>query len=53
MLEYPEIGAARPELGEAIRGYPVGEHRIFYSAVADRVVVERVLQKAMDVELWF
>ena len=30
ILDYPEIGEARPELGRRLRSYPAGEHRAFY-----------------------
>ena len=52
LLDHPEIGMRRPDLGEAVRSYPAGEHRIYYRALPDRVVVLRVLHKAMDVERW-
>lgn len=52
LLDHPRIGAQRPELGDAVLSYPVGEHRIFYEARPGHVHVIRVLHKAMDVERW-
>jgi len=50
LTDYPELGAARPDLAERMRSYPVGEHRIFYLLLPDRISVVRVLHKAMDAD---
>ncbi|MEO6359577.1 MAG: type II toxin-antitoxin system RelE/ParE family toxin [Sphingomicrobium sp.] len=52
LLAHPRIGSQRVEIGEAVLSYPIGEHRIFYEARPDRVLVIRVLHKAMDVDRW-
>lgn len=50
ILEYPNIGQTRPELGDKLRSLPVGEHRLYYSLGADTILILRVLHKAMDIE---
>ena len=52
LLDHPRIGSQHADIGGAVLSYPIGEHRIFYEARADRVHVIRVLHKAMDVERW-
>lgn len=49
LLAHPEIGVLRDDLGAAVRSYPVEQHRIYYVTRRERVVVRRVLHKAMDV----
>ena len=53
LADHPELGMARPDLALELRSYPVGEHRIFYLLLADRISVVRVLHKAMDAERHF
>lgn len=50
LSQYPELGAARPDLGPGIRSMPAGEHRVYYRHDGQAVLVVRVLHKAMDVE---
>ena len=50
LRDHPRIGMSHAEVGEAALSYPVGEHRIFYDVFDDRVIVQRVLHKVMDVE---
>ena len=52
LLEHQRIGSQRGDIGEAVHSYPVGEHRIFYLLLPDRILIARVLHKAMDVERW-
>lgn len=52
LLDHPQIGSRQIDIGEAVRSYPVGDHRIFYEARPGQVHVIRVLHKAMDVERW-
>lgn len=49
LLDHPAIGAARPDLHPAMRSYSVGEHRVYYLLLSDRISIVRVLHKAMDV----
>lgn len=50
ILEYPKIGETRSELGSKLRSLPVGEHRLYYCVGVDKVLILRVLHKAMDAE---
>ena len=50
LADNPELGLARPSLEPTIWSFPVGEHRIFYLLLPNRLSVVRVLHKAMDVE---
>jgi toxin ParE1/3/4 len=50
LADYPEIGVARADLVPAVRSLPVGEHRIFYQILDDRISIVRVLHHAMDAE---
>lgn len=50
IAEHPLIGAVHDEVRPPIRSLPHGSHRIFYDLLDDRVIVQRVLHKAMDVE---
>ena len=50
LLDHSRIGSLRDDIGEAVLSYPVGEHRIFYLLLPDRISVVRVLHKAMDVD---
>jgi len=48
--EYPAIGAVHERVRPPIHSLPHGSHRIYYDLFDDRVIVQRVLHKAMDVE---
>lgn len=50
LSHYPELGAARRDLGEGVRSVAAGEHRIYYRYDGRTVFVVRVLHKAMDAE---
>lgn len=50
--EYPRIGSVHDLVRPPIYSLPHGSHRIFYDLFSGRVVVQRVLHKAMDVERW-
>lgn len=50
IAEHPFAGAVHDTVRPPIRSLPHGSHRIFYDVIGDRVVVQRVLHKAMDVE---
>jgi toxin ParE1/3/4 len=52
LLDHPRIGSPRPGTERAALSYAVGEHRIYYDAFDDRIIIQRVLHKAMDVERW-
>lgn len=46
-----ELGAARPELGAAIRSFPVSPHVLFFRYPGDEVLeVIRILHERQDVE---
>ena len=50
ILNFPDIGPARPDIGERMRSLPVGEHRIFYERESQSILILRVLHKRMDLE---
>jgi toxin ParE1/3/4 len=47
---HPLAGAVHDAVRPPIRSLPHGSHRIFYDIFEDRVVVQRVLHKAVDVK---
>ena len=47
---HPSIGAIHDAVRPPIRSLSHGSHRIFYDVLDDRVIVARVLHKAMDVD---
>lgn len=52
IAEHPRIGALHDIVRPPIHSLSHGVHRIFYDVRDGRVVVQRVLHKAMDVERW-
>jgi toxin ParE1/3/4 len=50
LAENPRVGRLRQELGQNIRGYPVGEYVIFYMPEEDGVYLVRVLHGARDID---
>jgi toxin ParE1/3/4 len=48
LLDFPELGVSRESLRPGLRSLPAGEHRIFYRIEKSKIVVARVLHKAMD-----
>lgn len=50
LREHPYAGPEHDRVRPPIRSLSCGGHRIFYDVLDDRVVVRRVLHKAMDVE---
>lgn len=48
--DYPELGRARPEYGQALRTLVGQNYIIFYSFDAAAVLVLRVLDGRMDIE---
>ncbi|GAA4774800.1 type II toxin-antitoxin system RelE/ParE family toxin [Stakelama sediminis] len=50
--DHPAIGAVHETVRPPIHSLPHGSHRIYYDVLPDRIVVRRVLHKAMDVERW-
>jgi toxin ParE1/3/4 len=49
----PEMGRARPELGPALRSFPVGQYVVFYEPAPGGIDVVRVLSGARDVDALF
>ena len=47
------IGEARPDLGEDIRGFPVGNYVIFYRTMTDGIELVRVLHGSRDIPAAF
>jgi toxin ParE1/3/4 len=48
LAQSPRIGRLRPELGPAIRVFPVDRYLILYRAKADGIDVVRVLSGSID-----
>ncbi|MET0372071.1 MAG: type II toxin-antitoxin system RelE/ParE family toxin [Sphingobium sp.] len=48
VLSYPEIGAAQADLAAGLRSLRVGEHRLFYRVKRERILIVRLLHKAMN-----
>jgi toxin ParE1/3/4 len=48
LAEHPLIGRPRPELGENLRSFPVGNYLIFYVPGADGIDVARVIYGGRD-----
>jgi len=46
----PELGERRPEAGQGMRSSFLGDHVVFYLAVAGGIEVVRVLHQSRDVE---
>jgi toxin ParE1/3/4 len=49
---HPAIGAVHDIVRPPVHSLPHGSHRIYYDVLPDRIVIRRVLHKAMDVERW-
>lgn len=52
LLAFPKMGSTHATLIPEIRSIGCQQHRIYYALDRDRIVVVRVLHKAMDVERW-
>jgi toxin ParE1/3/4 len=48
LLERPEIGMARPEIGKGIRSFPYRRYLILYRIIAEGVEIVRVVHGARD-----
>jgi toxin ParE1/3/4 len=52
LSEYPELGVLRADLNQKPRCLPCREHHIFYRFDGERILVGRILHKAMDLSRW-
>ena len=50
ILRFPEIGVVHSTSQPPVRSLACQQHRIYYRILDDRVLVGRILHKAMDVE---
>ena len=48
LAKHQLIGHARPELGEGLRSFPIGNYLIFYIPVADGIDIARVIYGGRD-----
>ena len=48
LRDYPLVAPLWPEVGEDIRCLVFRQHRLFYQAVEDRVLILRILHHARD-----
>jgi toxin ParE1/3/4 len=51
LISYPDLGAARDDLAPGVRTVPVGQHRIFYIAAADEILMVRIAHHHADIRL--
>jgi toxin ParE1/3/4 len=49
LADYPEIGRARPEIGEGARSLVVGQYLVLYRVTAREVEIVRFVHGARDV----
>jgi toxin ParE1/3/4 len=49
LVDHPQVGPSRPELGTNIRCLTHRQHRIFYSFDGQLVLIIRIVHHAMDV----
>lgn len=50
LLNHPEAGRQRPELGEDVRSFPIANYIVFYRPGQQRVDFIRALHGARDVQ---
>jgi toxin ParE1/3/4 len=50
LASQPLGGRARPELGPAMRSFPVGDYMMFYEPVSDGIEVVRILHSHRDID---
>jgi toxin ParE1/3/4 len=53
LADFPRGGPARPELGENVRSFPVGNYLVFYRPLDDGIEILRVLHGARDLRRIF
>lgn len=53
LLQFPEIGQARPDLLPGLRHWPVGNYLIFYRIDPEAITVIRVVHGARDLPALF
>jgi toxin ParE1/3/4 len=53
LLEFPEIGQVRSDLGQGLRHWPVGRYLIFYRIDPERIAIIRVVHGARDLPRLF
>jgi toxin ParE1/3/4 len=49
----PQLGQHRPELGDNLRSYTVGNYVIYYRLVKNSIEVVRVIHAARDIDMQF
>ncbi len=49
LSESPHIGKNRPEIGEGIRSFPIGNYVVFYRVVSEGVFISRLLHGKRDI----
>ena len=48
LLDFPNMGRARPEFAGGLRSFPVDKYMIYYRVLADKIEISRVLHGAAD-----
>ena len=49
LSDHPGLGRERPELGEGLRSFTVGNYVLYYRSIADGIELVRLLHGARDV----
>ena len=50
LSEHRHAGRARPELGEEVRSFPIGNYVVFYKPLAAGIELVRVLSGYRDID---
>ncbi len=53
LAEFPTMGRQRPELGNGIRSFPIGNYMVFYRLIDDGIELIRVLHGARNAKRLF
>jgi toxin ParE1/3/4 len=51
LVQNPQAGRRRPDLGQNLRSFPVGRYIIIYAPVPDGIEVVRVIHGRQDINL--
>lgn len=53
LVEFPQMGRSRPQLGPSLRSFPLGSYITFYQPIDGGVEIVRVLHGSRDSESEF
>ncbi len=49
LSDSPLIGRNRPEIGEDVRSFPIGNYVVFYRVVSEGIYISRILHGKRDI----